>query len=90
MGDPNGNRLAKINGNIVCHIYDIVAPDKTVIAKVHLKRATVRDEYCMEIVKLDFNPLLVLRYAVAMEHVEREDGDGVSKEVIIITRLLGH
>lgn len=90
MEDPDGNRLAKINGNIVHHTYDIVAPDKTVIAKVHLKWAAIRDEYCIEIVKQNFNPLLVLGYAVAMDHVEHQDRGGVSKGARVITKLLGH
>ncbi len=90
MEDPDGNRLAKINGNAVRHTYDIVAPDKTVIAKVHLKWAAIRDEYCIEIVKQDFNPLLVLGYAIAMDHVEHQDRGGVSKGARVITKLLGH
>lgn len=90
MEDPDGNRLAKINGNVVRHTYDIVAPDKTAIAKVHLKWATIRDEYCIEIIKQDFNPLLVLGYAIAMDHVEHEDRGGASKVARVIAKLLGH
>lgn len=90
MEDPDGHELARINGNIVHHTYDIVARDKTVIAKVHLNWATIRDEYCIEIVKQDFNPLLVLGYAVAMDHVEHQDRGGVGKGARVITKLLGH
>lgn len=90
MEDSNGHKLAKINGNVVHHTYDIVAPDKTVIAKVHLKWATIRDEYCIEIVKQDFNPLLVLGYAIAMDHVEHQGRSSVSKGAKVVTRLLGH
>jgi len=90
MEDPDGKELARIKGNVVHHTYDIVSPDKTVIAKVHLNWATIRDEYCIEIVKQDFNPLLVLGYAVAMDHVEHKDRSSVSGGVKIITKLLGH
>lgn len=90
MEDPDGNRLAKIDGNVVRNTYDIVAPDKTIIAKVHLKWATIRDEYCIEIIKQDSSPLLVLEYAVAMDHVEHEDRRGASKGARVITKLLGH
>jgi hypothetical protein len=30
------------------------------------------DEYCIEIVKPEFDPLLVLGYAIAMDNVEHE------------------
>ncbi len=52
--------------------------------------AAIRDEYCIEVVKPDFNPLLVLGYAVAMDHVEHQDRGGVSKGARVITKLLGH
>jgi uncharacterized protein YxjI len=51
----------------------MVAPDKTPIARVHLNWVTIRDTYCIEIVKLEFDPLLVLGYAIALDNVEHED-----------------
>jgi uncharacterized protein YxjI len=90
MEDSEGNELARINGNVVRHTYDIKAPDKTIIAKVHLNWARIRDEYCIEIVKQGFDPLLVLGYAIAMDHVEHEDRGSASKGVRVITKLLGH
>lgn len=90
MEDPDGHELAKINGNVVHHTYDMTAPDKNVIAKVHLQWATVRDEYCVEIVRQDFDPLLVLGYAVAMDHVEHNDRSSISKGAGVITKILGH
>lgn len=89
MEDADGHELARINGNIVHHTYDIVAPDKTIIAKVHLNWVTVRDEYCIEIVKSDFNPLLVLGYAIAMDHVEHSGRSPASKEMKVIGKLFG-
>jgi len=73
MEDANGHEMARIKGNIVHHTYEMVASDKTIIAKVHLNWVTIRDEYCIEIVKQDFDPLLVLGYAIAMDHVEHPD-----------------
>jgi uncharacterized protein YxjI len=90
MEGPDGEGLARINGNVVHHTYDITAPDKTVIAKVHLNWARIRDEYCIEIIKQDFDPLLVLGYAVAMDHVEHEGRGSASKGARVITKLLGH
>ena len=90
LEDPEGHELARINGNIVHHTYDITAPDKAVIAKVHLNWVTIRDEYCIEIVKQDFSPLLILGYAIAMDHVEHGDRKSSSKGVKILTKLLGH
>ena len=90
MEDADGHEIARINGNIVHHTYDIVAPDKTTIAKVHLNWARIRDEYCIEILKQDFDPLLVLGYAIAMDHVEHSERGPVSKEVKIIGKLFGH
>jgi len=89
-GRSRRHELARINGNIVHHTYDIVAPDKTVIAKVHLKWVTIRDEYCIEIVKQDFDPLSVLGYAIAMDHVEHPDRSSAFNGTKIVTKLLGH
>jgi len=73
MEDVFGKEIARIKGNIVHHTYEMIASDKTPIAKVHLKWATIREEYCIEIVKPDFDPLLVLGYAVAMDMVEHRN-----------------
>jgi len=90
MEDQDGNELARIKGDVVHHTYDIVAPDKAVIAKVHLNWASIRDEYCIEIVKQDFDPLLVLGYAIAMDHVEHKDRGPTSTGINIVTKLLRH
>jgi uncharacterized protein YxjI len=90
MEDAEGKEMARIDGNIVHHTYDIVAPDKSIIAKVHLNWARIRDEYCIEIVKQDFSSLLILGYAVAMDHVEHSGRGAGSKEVKIIGKLFGH
>ncbi len=70
MEDSQDNELARIKGNVVHHTYEMVAPDKTCVAKVHLNWTTIKDEYCIEIVKQGFSPLLVLGYAIAMDNVE--------------------
>ena len=73
MEDANGNEIARINGNFVQHTYQMVAPDRSVIAKVHLAWVTIRDEYCIEIVKPEFDMLLVLGYAIALDNVEHQN-----------------
>jgi len=70
MEDPQGNEIAKMDGDILHHNYNVVSPDRSVIAQIHLKWATIKDEYGIEIVKPDFSPLLVLGFTIAMEHVE--------------------
>jgi uncharacterized protein YxjI len=87
MEDAEGHEIARIKGNVVHHTYDIVAPDKTTIAKVHLNWATIRDEYCVEIVKQGFDPLLVLGYAVAMDHVEHQGRSQVGTGMKTVAKL---
>jgi uncharacterized protein YxjI len=89
MEDVDGREIARINGNIVRHTYDIVAPDKIVIARVHLNWATVQDEYCIEIIKQDFDPLLVLGYAIAMDNVEHSERSSMATGVKTIAKLFG-
>ncbi|HVP40926.1 MAG TPA: LURP-one-related family protein [Candidatus Krumholzibacteriaceae bacterium] len=89
MEDDQGHEMARIKGNIVHHTYDIVAPDKSVIARVHLNWATVSDEYCVEIVRQDFDPLLVLGYAVAMDHVEHSERSQASTGIKTVVKLFG-
>jgi uncharacterized protein YxjI len=75
MEDANGNEIARINGNFVHHTYQMVAPDKSIIAKVHLNWVAIRDEYGIEIVKPNFDALLVLAYAIALDNVEHQNND---------------
>ena len=89
MEDADGHEIAKIKGNIVRHTYDIVAPDKTVIASVHLNWTTIQDEYCVEIVRQDFDPLLILGYAIAMDHVEHSERSQISTGAKTVIKLLG-
>jgi len=89
MEDADGHEIARIKGSIVHHTYDMVGPDKSTIAKVHLNWATIRDEYCVEIVKQGFDPLLVLGYAVAMDHVEHSQRSQVGTGVKTVIKLLG-
>ncbi len=73
MEDPRGQEIARINGNFVEHTYDILSPRREIIAKVHLNWVTIRDEYCIEIFSQDFDPLLVLGFAVAMDNIEHKE-----------------
>jgi uncharacterized protein YxjI len=90
MEDSDGHAMARIDGNIVHHTYEIVTPDKIPIAKVHLNWATVRDEYCIEIIPKDFDPLLVLSYVVAMDNVEHQERSPVGSGTKILGKLLSH
>lgn len=89
MEDADCHELARIKGNIIHHAYDMVAPDKTTIAKVNLNWTTIQDEYCIEIVKQGFDPLLVLGYAIAMDNVEHQSRSQVGTGVKIVAKLLG-
>jgi uncharacterized protein YxjI len=89
MEDADGHELARIKGNVVHHTYDVVAPDKTVTARVHLNWATVQDEYCIEMIRQDFDPLLVLGYAIAMDHVEHPERSRMASGLNTVAKLLG-
>jgi uncharacterized protein YxjI len=89
MEDADGHEMARIKGNIIHHTYDMIAPDKTTIAKVHLNWTTIQDEYCIEIVKQGFDPLLVLGYAIAMDHVEHPQRSQIGTGVKTVAKLLG-
>jgi uncharacterized protein YxjI len=89
MEDAMGHEIARIKGNVVRHTYEIIAPDKSTIAKVHLNWATVRDEYCVEIIREGFNPLLVLGFAVALDNVEHPDRTTVTTGLKVAGKLFG-
>ncbi len=89
MENADGAEMARIRGNTVRHAYDVVAPDKTVMAKVHLNWVTISDEYCVEIVQQNLDPLLMLGYAVAMDHVEHSGNGGASNGVKIALKIFG-
>ena len=73
MQDANGNEIAHIYGNIVHHSYEMTTLDNQLIAKVHLAWVAVTDEYCIEIVDPNFDALLVLGYAIALDSVEHQN-----------------
>ena len=87
MEDSTGQEMARIQGNVVHHTYDIVAPDKTKIARIHRGWVTIQDEYCIEIVEPSFDPMLVLSFAVAMDNVEHEQRSPVSGGIKIFGKL---
>ena len=89
MEDADGHEIARMKGNFVHHTYEILAPDKTIIAKVHLNWTSIKDEYCIEIVKQDFDPLLVLGYAIAMDHIEHQGRSQVGSGIKTAAKLLG-
>jgi uncharacterized protein YxjI len=72
MEDVLGNEIVKVDGDFVHNTYKMTAPDKVTIAKVHLEWATIRDEYYIEMIKPEFDSLLVLGYAIMVDNVERE------------------
>jgi uncharacterized protein YxjI len=90
MEDADGHEIARIKGNITHHTYEMVAPDKATIAKVHLNWATIQDEYCVEIVKQGFDPLLVLGYAIAMDHVEHQNRSQIGTGIKTVAKLFGN
>ena len=89
MEDADGHELARIKGNVVHHTYDVLAPDKAVIAKVHLNWTTVGDEYCVEVLSQGFDPMLVLGYAVAMDNVEHSERSQIGAGAKSVMKLLG-
>ncbi len=90
LEDAEGHEVARIKGNVVHHTYDMVASDKSVVAKVHRNWVTVSDEYCVEVVKQDFSSFLVLAFAVALDNVEHAERSGTLHVVGTIGKLLTH
>jgi uncharacterized protein YxjI len=89
MEDQDGHKIARIKGNLVRHTYNIISPKKNIIAKIHLKWAAIRDEYCIEIIEHDFDPFLILSFAIAMDHVEHKQRSPILSGTKIIGRLFG-
>ena len=72
MEDPQGQQIAKAEGNFTEHNYQITAPDGSPIAQIHKKWVTIRDSYSIEIQNPDFGAFLVLSYVIAMDHVDQK------------------
>ena len=89
MEDDTGREMARIQGNVIHHTYAVVAPDKTAIAEIHRRWVTIQDEYCIEIVNLSFDPMLVLAFAIAMDNVEHEQRSPASGGIKILGKLFG-
>jgi len=68
--DPGGAQLAEIKqgGKFIAE-YHVLTPDGSTIAHVHKKRglaAVFRYSYNIDITRQDFNPLLILSFAIQM------------------------
>jgi uncharacterized protein YxjI len=70
MEDPEGQQLAKAEGEFAGHNYQILAPDGSLIAEIHRKWVSMRDSYGIEISGQSLDPLLILSYTIAMDFVE--------------------
>jgi uncharacterized protein YxjI len=70
MEDPEGQQLAKAEGDFAGHNYQILGAGGGVIAQIHKKWVSMRNSYGIEILRQDFDPFLVLSYTIAMDFVE--------------------
>jgi uncharacterized protein YxjI len=70
MEDPEGQQLAKVEGDFARHNYQIVAPSGAIIAQIHKKWASIENSYGIEILRQDLDPLLILSYTIAMDFTE--------------------
>jgi uncharacterized protein YxjI len=70
MEDPNGQQLAKVEGDFARHNYRIAAPSGGIIAQIHKKWASIENSYGIEILRQDFDPFLILSYTIAMDFTE--------------------
>ncbi len=73
MEDPSGQRIAKINGNIWEHDYTVQDMSGAPIAQIHKKWVTVRDSYSLEMVNPNFDPYLVISYAISLDNTEKRE-----------------
>jgi uncharacterized protein YxjI len=71
--------IATAKGNRKRHDYEVLTPDKQVIARCHTEAAMSEDSYGVDILRSDFDPFLILSYVVVLDHVKvltRERGFG--------------
>lgn len=73
LESPPGVEVARVQGSILNHDYLMLNPSKSAIAQVHKKWVSVRDSYCIELMDTNFNRLLILGFAIAMDSVEFEE-----------------
>ncbi len=73
MEDPSGNRIAKIKGNIWEHDYVVQDMSGAPIAQIHKKWVTVRDSYSLEMLNPNFDPYLILSYAISLDNTEKRE-----------------
>ncbi len=70
METTDGQRIARIKGNIVDHDYRIETPSGNRIAQVHKKWVAIRDSYGVEILDRVISPYLTLSYVIAMDNAQ--------------------
>ncbi len=73
MENASKQEIAKVHGNIWEHDYKIQTLDGSPIAQIHKKWVSIRDSYCVEVQKPDFDPYLVLSYAISLDHSEKKE-----------------
>lgn len=69
LEDPEGKEIATTKGNRKKHTYEVLTRNKQVIARCHTEAAMNKDSYILDILSSDFDPFLVLSYAVVLDHV---------------------
>jgi uncharacterized protein YxjI len=72
MEDAQGQRIATVKGNFTEHNYKMLAREGSLIAQINKNWVTIRDSYCNEISRPDFDPFLVLSYVIAMDDVDQK------------------
>jgi hypothetical protein len=62
--------IATTKGDRKRHDYEVLTPDKQVIARCHTEAAISEDSYGVDILRSDFDPFLILSYIVVLDHVK--------------------
>ena len=70
LEDSSGKEIARIKGNITEHEFSIQNSSGATIAQIHKKWVSIRDSYGVEILSQEFNPYVILAYAIAMDHAQ--------------------
>lgn len=73
MEDSSGQEIAKINGNIWEHNYYIQDMGGQPVAQIHKKWVSVRDSYGVEMLNPQWDPYLVLSYAISLDNTEKRE-----------------
>ena len=70
LENPSGKEIGRIKGNITEHEFSIQSPSGSQIAQINKKWVSIRDSYNVEVLSEEFDPFVIVAYAIAMDHAQ--------------------